>query len=149
MCPRLPGPLRFARARAHVHALMTQNSCPVGMRNAILRNTKNLLKTCAMLRVQNCCWQEPITLLLERASLKLSYIARAQLNCCRYTNEDILNLRMTQFTLDSLFLCSCVGFTDVIRVRINNHMTVSVMNQRQTIDYCRLFIAYRKFDLNK
>ena len=30
--------LRFARARAHVHALMTQNSCAVGMRNAILRN---------------------------------------------------------------------------------------------------------------
>ena len=38
-----------------------------------------------MLRVQNCCWQEPITLLLERGSLKMSYIARAQLNCCRYT----------------------------------------------------------------
>ena len=38
-----------------------------------------------MLRVQNCCWQEPIILLLERGSLKMSYIARAQLNCCRYT----------------------------------------------------------------
>ena len=31
-------PLRFARARAHVRALMTQKSCAVGMRNAILRN---------------------------------------------------------------------------------------------------------------
>ena len=30
--------LRFARARAHVRALMTQKSCAVGMRNAILRN---------------------------------------------------------------------------------------------------------------
>ena len=30
--------LRFARARAHVHALMTRKSCAVGMRNAILRN---------------------------------------------------------------------------------------------------------------
>ena len=30
--------LRFARARAHVRALMTQKLCAVGMRNAILRN---------------------------------------------------------------------------------------------------------------
>ena len=30
--------LRFARARVHVHALMTQTSYAVGMRNAILRN---------------------------------------------------------------------------------------------------------------
>ena len=30
--------LRFARARARVHALMTRKSCAVGMRNAILRN---------------------------------------------------------------------------------------------------------------
>ena len=30
--------LRFARARAHVRALMTRKSCAVGMRNAILRN---------------------------------------------------------------------------------------------------------------
>ena len=30
--------LRFVRSRAHVRALMTQKSCAVGMRNAILRN---------------------------------------------------------------------------------------------------------------
>ena len=30
--------LRFARARAHVRALMTRKSCAVGMRNAIQRN---------------------------------------------------------------------------------------------------------------
>ena len=30
--------LRFARARAHVRAQMTQIACAVGMRNAILRN---------------------------------------------------------------------------------------------------------------
>ena len=30
--------LRFARARAHLRALMTQKSCAVGMPNAILRN---------------------------------------------------------------------------------------------------------------
>ena len=30
--------LRFVRARAHVRALMTRQSCAVGMRNAILRN---------------------------------------------------------------------------------------------------------------
>ena len=30
--------LRFAHARAHLRALMTQISCAVGMRNAILRN---------------------------------------------------------------------------------------------------------------
>ena len=30
--------LRFACARARVHALMTRKSCAVGMRNAILRN---------------------------------------------------------------------------------------------------------------
>ena len=30
--------LRFARARAHLRALMTQKSCAVEMRNAILRN---------------------------------------------------------------------------------------------------------------
>ena len=30
--------LRFARARAHVRALMTRKSCAVGMRNAISRN---------------------------------------------------------------------------------------------------------------
>ena len=30
--------LRFARARAHLRALMTRKSCAVGMRNAILRN---------------------------------------------------------------------------------------------------------------
>ena len=30
--------MRFARAHAHVRALMMQNSCAVGMRNAILRN---------------------------------------------------------------------------------------------------------------
>ena len=29
---------RFARARAHLRALMMQKSCAVGMRNAILRN---------------------------------------------------------------------------------------------------------------
>ena len=33
--------LRFVRARAHVRALMTQKSCAVGMRNAILRNYLN------------------------------------------------------------------------------------------------------------
>ena len=33
--------LRFARARAHVRALMTQKSCAVEMRNAILRNYLN------------------------------------------------------------------------------------------------------------
>ena len=33
--------LRFARARVHVRALMTQKSCAVGMRNAILRNYFN------------------------------------------------------------------------------------------------------------
>ena len=38
MCPRLPGPLRFVRARAYVRALVTQKSYAVGMRNAILRN---------------------------------------------------------------------------------------------------------------
>ena len=30
--------LRFVRSRAYVRALMTQKSCAVGMRNAILRN---------------------------------------------------------------------------------------------------------------
>ena len=30
--------LRFARARAHVRALVTRKSCAVGMRNAIRRN---------------------------------------------------------------------------------------------------------------
>ena len=33
--------LRFARARAHVRALMTRKSCAVRMRNAILRNYLN------------------------------------------------------------------------------------------------------------
>ena len=33
--------LRVARARARVRALMTQKSCAVGMRNAILRNYLN------------------------------------------------------------------------------------------------------------
>ena len=33
--------LRFARARAHVRGLLTQKSCAVGMRNAILRNYLN------------------------------------------------------------------------------------------------------------
>ena len=33
--------LRFVRSRAHVRALMTQKSCAVGMRNAILRNYLN------------------------------------------------------------------------------------------------------------
>ena len=33
--------LRFACARAHLRALMTQKSCAVGMRNAILRNYLN------------------------------------------------------------------------------------------------------------
>ncbi len=35
--------LLFARAHAHVRALMTRKSCAVGMRNAILRN---YLKCC-------------------------------------------------------------------------------------------------------
>ena len=36
--------LCFARARAHLRALMTQKSCAVGMRNAILRNHLNSIK---------------------------------------------------------------------------------------------------------
>ena len=40
--------LRFARARAHVRALMTQKSCAVEMRNAILRNYLNY-KSCTNL----------------------------------------------------------------------------------------------------
>ena len=37
--------LLFARARAHVRAMMTRKSCAVGMRNAILRNYLKRLVT--------------------------------------------------------------------------------------------------------
>ena len=35
--------MRFLRARAHLHVLMTQKSCAVGMRNAKLENHLNCL----------------------------------------------------------------------------------------------------------
>ena len=37
--------LRYVCGRAHLRALMTQKSCAVGMRNAILRNHLKTLKT--------------------------------------------------------------------------------------------------------
>ena len=45
--------LRFARARAHVRALMTQKSCAVEMRNAILRN---YLKSQTVVAIRGVCY---------------------------------------------------------------------------------------------
>ena len=62
VCQYLEGNLlRFARARAHVRALMTRKSCAVGMRNAILRNylkAERLYFTSIYLKTHSKNWCE-------------------------------------------------------------------------------------------
>ena len=44
-CDRLVGALRLVRARANVRALMTRNSCAVGMRNAIPKESLKVISS--------------------------------------------------------------------------------------------------------
>ena len=76
-----------ARLRAHLHALMTQKSCAVGMRNAILRNHLNEVKKILVVVCLFSHNMKPIS--IQRFDISVPYTATKQV-CNKNPDQDVL-----------------------------------------------------------